>query len=163
MAEHKAEILWNREGARFIDNRYSRRHQWIFDGGIKVPASSSPQVVPVPLSEASAVDPAEAFVASLASCHMLWFLTIAARRGFTVESYRDEAIGIVGRNAENRLAVLEVTLRPQVIYSGPHPSEAESREMHAESHRQCFIANSVKTAVKCEPAGASTATGGRVG
>lgn len=93
MSEHKTTVIWNRDNARFTDNRYSRGHRWLFDGGIEVPASSCPQVVPPPLSVAAAVDPEEAFVASLSSCHMLWFLSIAAKRGLVIESYRDEAVG----------------------------------------------------------------------
>jgi len=151
MALHSAEIIWHRNGAAFTDNRYSRLHRWIFDGGVEVPASSSPQVVPLPLSSASAVDPEEAFVASLSSCHMLWFLSIAARRGFVVESYRDKAQGTVAKNAKGKQAVMEVVLRPQVTYAGNPPSEAESQAMHEESHDRCFIANSVSTDVRCEP------------
>lgn len=118
MAEHEAVIVWGREGAPFTDNRYSRAHRWLFDGGVEVPASSSPQVVPLPLSEAAAVDPEEAFVASLASCHMLWFLSIAAGRGFLVESYRDQAVRAMGKDESGRLAMTRVTLRPEARFGG---------------------------------------------
>jgi organic hydroperoxide reductase OsmC/OhrA len=152
MSTYTAVIVWERSGARFTDNRYSRGHRWHFDGGIEVSASSSPQVVPLPLSVARAVDPEEAFVASLASCHMLWFLSCAAKRGFLVERYHDEAIGVMARDADGRLAMTEVTLRPGVVFGGPNrPSVAEHEAMHHEAHGECFIANSVKTDVRCEP------------
>src|SRR5262245_54561777 len=119
MAEYKAIVTWDRPaGARFTDNRYSRAHRWTFDGGAQVPASSSPHVVPVPLSDPAGVDPEEAFVASLSSCHMLWFLSLAAKRGFVIESYRDEAVGILEKNAEGRPAITRVTLRPAIQFSG---------------------------------------------
>jgi len=100
MSQYTAVITWERNGAVFTDNRYSRAHRWNFDGGIELPASASPHVVPLPLSVAEAVDPEEAFVVALASCHMLWFLSIAAKQGFVVESYRDEATGVMAKNAE---------------------------------------------------------------
>ena len=152
MSEYTAVITWARNGAAFTDNRYSRGHRWSFDGGIEVPASASPHVVPLPLSVAAAVDPEEAFVAALASCHMLWFLSIAAKRGFVVESYRDEAAGVMAKNAAGRLAMTHVTLHPAVTFSGQlRPTAAQHQEMHHEAHEQCFIANSVTTDVRCEP------------
>ena len=153
MAEYKALVVWNRDGAAFTDNRYSRGHRWLFDGGIEVPASASPHVVPLPLSVAAAVDPEEAFVASLSSCHMLWFLSIAARRGFVVESYRDEAVGVLEKNASGKLAMTRVTLRPEVHFSGENrPPALDVAAMHHEAHAECFIARSVRTDVRCEPA-----------
>ncbi len=153
MGQYKAVIIWERNGAVFTDNRYSRGHRWQFDGGIEVPASSSPHVVPVPLSVAAAVDPEEAFVAALSSCHMLWFLSIAAKRGFLVESYRDEAVGVMAKNAAGKLAMTQVTLRPAVVFGGEErPPPGEVAAMHHEAHEQCFIASSVKTDVRCEPA-----------
>lgn len=152
MAEYEALIAWSRDGATFTDNRYSRGHRWLFDGGVEVPASSSPQVVPVPLSVAAAVDPEEAFVASLSSCHMLWFLSIAARRGFVVDSYQDAAVGIMAKDAAGKLAMTRVTLRPEVRFGGAaRPTQAEELDMHHEAHEQCFIASSVRTEVRCEP------------
>ena len=151
MSNYTATISWERNGAVFTDNRYSRAHRWTFDGGTEVPASSSPHVLPVPLSVAAAVDPEEAFVASLASCHMLWLLSIAARQGFVVESYRDEASGVLAKNAEGKLAMTQVTLHPQLVFAGEkRPSAAEHEAMHHEAHEKCFIANSVKTDVRCE-------------
>lgn len=152
MGEYTAFIEWKRAGASFADNRYSRKHVWRFDGGIEVAASSSPQVVPIPMSAAAAVDPEEAFVASLSSCHMLWFLSIAAKRGFVVESYRDDAVGVLARNSTGKMAMTLVTLRPAVEFAGDRfPAADELITMHHEAHEQCFIANSVHTEVRCEP------------
>ena len=152
MAEHTATILWTRNGAAFTDNRYSRGHTWQFDGGVKVPASSSPHSVRLPLSVEAAVDPEEAFVAALASCHMLWFLSLAAKRGFVVESYRDETVGVLGKNAEGKQAMTVVTLRPAVKFTGEcQPSALEIAALHHEAHESCMIANSVKSEVRCEP------------
>lgn len=152
MSEYTATISWERGDHAFTDNRYSRAHAWTFDGGLEVPASSSPHVVPLPYSDAAAVDPEEAFVASLSSCHLLWFLAIAARRGFRIDRYTDSAIGVLEKNESGRLAITRVTLRPQVIFSGDTlPARADIEAMHHEAHERCFIANSVKTEVRCEP------------
>lgn len=156
MSEHVAVVVWSRDGAVFTDNRYSRGHRWLFDGGVEVPASSSPTVVPLPLSIAAAVDPEEAFVVSLSSCHMLWFLSIAAKRGFLVDSYRDEAVGVMAKDSSGRLAMARVTLRPETHFAGDtRPTANDVVAMHHESHEQCFIARSVKTDVRCEPVGIS--------
>jgi organic hydroperoxide reductase OsmC/OhrA len=147
---YRATIDWERQGAKFTDSRYSRGHRWSFDGGVEVPASSSPGHVPLPYSVAAAVDPEEAFVASLSSCHMLCFLYLAAKRGHQVDSYHDEAVGLVGPDATGKPAVLEVTLRPSVVVAGTiEPAELE--ELHHAAHGDCFIANSVKTSIRCEP------------
>jgi organic hydroperoxide reductase OsmC/OhrA len=152
MAKHKSVVEWGRDGAVFTDNRYSRGHRWIFDGGLEVPASSSPHVIPVPLSILEAIDPEEAFVASLSSCHMLWFLSIAARRGFVVDNYRDEAVGVMSKDKAGNLAMTLVTLRPATTFGGERkPSFAEVESMHDEAHQQCFLARSVKSEVRCEP------------
>ena len=152
MTEYTSVVIWNRDGAAFLDNRYSRGHRWLFDGGVEVPASASPHVVPLPLSVAAAVDPEEAFVVSLSSCHMLWFLSIAAKRGFLVESYRDEALGTLAKDGDGKLAMTRVTLRPEVRFGGDkRPTADEVSALHHESHEQCFIARSVKTDVRCEP------------
>ena len=152
MSHHSADILWLRGDQDFLGNRYSRRHTIRFDGGAEWAGSSSPHVVPLPMSDASAVDPEEAFVASLSSCHMLWFLSIAAERGFCVDRYADSATGKMGANAERRLAMTVVTLRPDVRFSGGKlPSHDDIEAMHHAAHDQCFIANSVKTEVRCEP------------
>ncbi|MDB5843453.1 MAG: OsmC-like protein [Polaromonas sp.] len=152
MSRYTAEVLWLRNGGDFLGNGYSRRHLLLFDGGLQVPGSSSPQVVPVPLSDASALDPEEAFVASLSSCHMLWFLSVAARRGFCVERYFDAASGLMQRNADGKIAMTLVTLRPDVEFSGSvRPTRGELDQMHHAAHDACFIANSVKTEIRCEP------------
>jgi organic hydroperoxide reductase OsmC/OhrA len=153
MSEYQAQIVWRRDPLEvFTDNRYSRRHELHFDGGAVVPASSSPAVVPLPMSDDGAVDPEEMFVASLASCHMLWFLSLAAREGFRVDGYGDDATGVLARNAEGRLAMARVTLRPRVQCSGERqPTPAELQALHHEAHEACFIANSVRTEVLCEP------------
>jgi len=152
MSHYKATIGWNRNGAAFTDNRYSRLHSWNFDGGIEIPASASPHVVPLPLSVAEAVDPEEAFVAALASCHMLSFLFVAAKAGFVVDSYQDEATGVLAKNADGKLAMTQVTLYPKLVFSGKRPSADEHKAMHHEAHEMCFIASSVKTDVRCEAA-----------
>jgi len=152
MAQYVAEILWQRGEQDFLSNRYSRRHVMRFDGGVEVLGSSSPHVVPVPMSDPGAVDPEEAFVASLSSCHMLWFLSIAAKRRFCVDRYRDAAVGTMAKNAVGKMAMTVVTLHPEVTFSGVmHPTRAQIDQMHHEAHEECFIANSVKTEVRCEP------------
>jgi organic hydroperoxide reductase OsmC/OhrA len=149
---HTATVEWQRQGAVFTDNRYSRTHVWKFDGGAEVTASSAPQFVPVPLSDPRGVDPEEAFIASLASCHMLWFLAIAAKKGFIIESYTDAAEGQTGKNAQGQIAMLQVTLKPKVVFVGAkRPTEEEFQAMHHEAHEKCFIAASVKSEVKHEP------------
>lgn len=153
---HSATIEWSRGEARFTDNRYSRAHQWRFDGGAVVPASSSPQVVRIPLSDPSGVDPEEAFVASLSSCHMLWFLSIAAERGWVVDRYLDEAKGEMTKNERGQLVMSRVTLRPWVQFSGDAPTAEEEDAAHHEAHESCFIANSVRTEVLVEPNRGST-------
>lgn len=152
MAEYTAEIRWQRHDQPFTDHRYSRAHAWVFDGGAEVSASSSPHVVPPPYSDPSAVDPEEAFVASLSSCHMLWFLSIAAKRGFRLDRYVDHAVGVMEENPEGRVAITRVTLRPETRFSGERsPTEDELNAMHEAAHQACFIANSVKTDVCCKP------------
>jgi organic hydroperoxide reductase OsmC/OhrA len=135
-----------------LDQRYSRAHEWSFDGGARVKASSSPQVVPVPMSDASAVDPEEAFVASLSSCHMLWFLSLAAKAGYVVDRYEDRAQGVMSKDGRGKLAMTLVTLRPRVNFSGARrPSRAQLDALHHAAHEECFLANSVRSEVRCEP------------
>jgi organic hydroperoxide reductase OsmC/OhrA len=150
--EHRAQIHWTRGTAAFTDSRYSRAHTWAFDGGVTVPASSSPQVVRVPMSVEAAVDPEEALVAALASCHMLWFLSLAAGRGWRIEDYTDAAAGVMGHNPAGRVAMVRVTLHPRVSFSGAQqPTREDIVQLHAQAHEECFIANSVTTDVRCEP------------
>ena len=151
MANHTATVVWQRtEGAKFTDNRYSRAHRWEFDGGAVIPASAAPSVVPVPMSDPAGVDPEEAFVASLSSCHMLYFLFFAAKGGFVVDSYRDAAVGHMEKNAEGGQWMARVVLRPDVRFSGAAPDAAALAGMHDKAHHACFIANSVKTVVTVE-------------
>jgi organic hydroperoxide reductase OsmC/OhrA len=152
MSHYSAETVWERKDANFLDNRYSRRHVLRFDGGLEVPGSSSPSVVPLPMSDASALDPEEAFVSSLSSCHMLWFLTMAVKRKFCVDRYFDAATGVMEKNAEGKVAMTVVTLHPEVTFCGEKlPTRAELHKMHHDAHEACFIASSVKTDVRCEP------------
>jgi organic hydroperoxide reductase OsmC/OhrA len=152
MAKYTAEILWLRNEQDFLGNLYSRRHMLRFDGGAEVTGSSSPHVVPLPMSDAAAVDPEEAFVAALSSCHMLWFLSIAAKHKFCVDRYFDTAVGVMGKNTNGKISMLTVTLKPEVTFSGEQiPSRAQLDQMHHQAHEECFIANSVKTEVRCEP------------
>lgn len=148
---YEARISWKRDGAKFTDNRYSRGHDWSFDGGVRVPASSSPALVPLPYSVAEAVDPEEALVACASSCHMLWFLSLAAKRGFVVESYTDEASGMMDKTPEGKLAITRITLRPRIEFAGDKsPSAQELASLHHSAHNQCFIANSLKSEVVVE-------------
>ena len=152
MSTYTATIRWNRTGeGDFTRGQYSRSHEWAFDGGTVVPASASPGVVPSPWSDPAGVDPEEAFVASLSSCHMLFFLDFARRGGFIVDSYVDEALGEMGKDVSGRIAVTRVTLRPRVTYSGNQPTTEQITDLHHRSHEACFIANSVKTEVTVEP------------
>lgn len=152
MSTYSATIRWQRNGAAFTDQRYSRAHEWHFDGGAVVPGSSSPDNVPLPYSDAAAVDPEEAFVAALSSCHLLWFLHLAAKAGFVVDHYEDCAGGVMARNAEGKLAMTLVTLRPRANFAGERlPSRADIEALHHAAHEECFIANSVKSEVRCEP------------
>ncbi len=153
MATYSAEVTWAlKAGEQFDGNRYSRAHTWKFDGGLEVSASSSPHVVPVPMSDAAAVDPEEAFIASLSSCHMLWFLSVAAKHGFSVLEYRDLAKGTMGKNKNNKMAMLRIELSPYCTFTKDRVPTSEKLEaMHQEAHENCYIANSVTTKVICRP------------
>jgi organic hydroperoxide reductase OsmC/OhrA len=149
---YTAETIWDRGNQVFSDDKYSRQHLLRFDGGIEVPGSSSPQVVPLPMSVEAAIDPEEAFVSAISSCHMLWFLGIAAERGHVVDRYHDQAEGIMKRNAQGKVAVTHVTLRPLIVFSGTKlPTADDIAAMHHEAHEACFIANSVKTEIVVAP------------
>lgn len=149
MSEYFAKVKWTRSSNEdYIDNKYSRGHEWSFDGGVTVQASSSPHVVPLPYSIEENVDPEEAFIASLSSCHMLFFLSIAAKRKYVVDSYVDDAIGIMAIDSDGKMSMTQVTLRPDVQFSGSKkPTIEQLKKMHHQSHEQCFIANSVKTEI----------------
>jgi organic hydroperoxide reductase OsmC/OhrA len=150
---HTARILWESNTQDFTKNQYSRAHHWSFDGGQTVLASSSPHVVRVPFSDPSGIDPEEALVAAISSCHMLTFLYYAAKGGFTVLRYEDNAEGAMGKTAEGRLAVTRCTLKPAVQFKDRQPTPGELDHLHHVAHEECFIANSVKTEIICEPQG----------
>jgi organic hydroperoxide reductase OsmC/OhrA len=153
MGSYAATVSWNRgEGEVFTDNRYSRAHLWAFDGGAEVKASASPHIVPLPFSDPAGVDPEEAFIASLSSCHMLFFLSFAARDGFAVSSYVDHAVGKLAKGADGRTWMTRVSLRPDARFDGDkQPTAQEIEGLHHEAHEACFIANSVKTEVSVTP------------
>jgi organic hydroperoxide reductase OsmC/OhrA len=151
MHKYEAKVSWNRNGAKFLGQQYSRGHEWAFDGGVKVPASASPQAVRAPLSVVEAVDPEEALVAAASSCHMLFFLSLASKQGFVVESYMDEPFGMVEKNPQGKFAVTKITLRPKIQFSGEKlPSVAELSALHHAAHEECYIANSIKSEVVVE-------------
>jgi len=153
MSEHRATIVWKNDSPEFMQGRYSRAHTWTFDGGLSVPASASPSVVRPPLSNPAAVDPEEAFVASLSSCHMLTFVHLARRAGFQVDSYEDDAIGTMTPNERKVPWISAVALNPRVVYGGQRsPTPEEEAHLHHEAHEQCFVAQSVKTAITVNPA-----------
>ena len=154
MSEHKAIISWKRTGQDFLKGRYSREHTWTFDGGATVPASASPSVVPAPFVNPAAVDPEEAFVASVSSCHMLTFVFLASRKGFLVESYHDEAVGVTTKNEKGIPWVSSIKLNPIIVYGGDkRPSSEDVNQLHHDAHEQCFIANSVRTQIQVGGAG----------
>jgi organic hydroperoxide reductase OsmC/OhrA len=147
--KYSSTVVWEKQpNEAFVDNKYSRKHRWLFDG-IEVTASSSPQVVPLPLSYEYAIDPEESFVASLSSCHMLFFLSLAARNRYIIETYEDRAEGIVAKNEGGKMAVVSVTLHPKISFSGDKiPSNEEVDQLHHQAHEACFIANSVTTNIQ---------------
>jgi len=148
MSEHKATIHWQRTSPDFLKGKYSREHTWTFDGGATVSASPSPSVVPAPYSNPALVDPEEAFVAAISSCHMLTFLYLASRQGFQIDRYDDTAVGLVTKNEKGVPWVSSVTLNPKIVYSGGKlPAPADEELLHHLAHEQCFIANSIKTEV----------------
>ena len=149
MADYLATVEWRANGG-FRDGRYSRAHQWRFDGDAVVPASASPHVVRPPMSDPAGVDPEEALVASVSSCHMLWFLHLARDAGFDVAAYRDEALGRMGKDERGRMAVTRIVLRPEIDFVGPAPDAAALARLHDEAHERCFIANSLRTEILVE-------------
>jgi len=147
MSEHRATVHWNRQGTQFTPKEYTRDHLWKFEGGSEVRASAAPQY----LGNDALVDPEQAFVASLSSCHMLTFLSLAARDGFVVDDYEDEAVGLMERNAEKRIAITSVVLRPKITWGGEPPDPERLDKLHENAHKYCFIANSVTTEISVEP------------
>ena len=151
MSQHTAMIRWERKEEGFLSGKYSREHTWIFDGGAVVAASAAPTNVPAPFSNPANVDPEEAFVAAISSCHMLWFLYLASREGFQLDRYEDPAIGRMTPNEKGVKWVSQVVLRPRIDWSGAkRPSAMDVERLHHQAHEQCFIANSVKTEILVE-------------
>jgi organic hydroperoxide reductase OsmC/OhrA len=150
MSLHTAEVAWRSDGG-FAEGHYSRRHELRFDGGAVVTGSSSPSVVPAPMSDPAGVDPEEALVASVAACHMLWFLDLARRAGLDLLTYSDKAEAEMGRIAPGRMAIVKITLRPEIAFAGPTPDAAALAALHHEAHERCFIANTLKCEIVVEP------------
>lgn len=147
MSEYRATVVWRRGERPFTYKEYSRDHLWEFEGGSEVRASAAPKY----LGNEALVDPEQAFVAALSSCHMLTFLAVAAKGGFVVNEYEDDAVGYLQRNAEKKMAMTEVHLQPKIVWGGPEPSTAQLDELHHQAHEHCFIANSVRTEIKVKP------------
>ena len=152
MHQFFATVAWQRDGQDFAGQRYSRGHEWQFDGGLTVPASSSPLSVPLPMSVAENIDPEEALVAATSSCHMLFFLSLAAQRGYVIDDYRDAAVGDLGKNAAGRLAMTRIVLRPRIAFAGTPPSPEALAALHHDAHERCYIANSLTADVVVEGA-----------
>lgn len=151
MSSYTATVRWSRNGAEgFAKGQYSRAHEWAFDGGATVPAGPSPHIVPDPWGNPAGVDPEEAFVASLASCHMLFFVDFARRGGFVVDSYVDEAVGELEKRDDGKMWMSRVTLRPRISWGDGGPNEAAVADLHHRAHKACFIANSVTTEIIIE-------------
>jgi organic hydroperoxide reductase OsmC/OhrA len=150
VSTHVAELSWRSDG-EFASGRYSRRHELRFDGGAVVTGSSSPEVVPAPMSDPAGIDPEEALVGSAAACHMLWFLALAQQAGLDVESYADRAEGEMGRIGPGRTAITRIVLRPEIAFVGRAPAPDELARLHHEAHERCFIANSLKSEIVVEP------------
>lgn len=153
MHRYQAQIRWQRGQQTFTDNLYSRAHDWQFDGGLTVPASSSPLSVPLPMSVAAHVDPEEALVAAASSCHMLFFLWLACKQGYTVDSYSDLAVGEMDKNALGKIAITRIVLRPQIVFSGAQqPTPQQLAALHHQAHEDCYIANSLRAEIVIEAA-----------
>lgn len=150
MSIHRATVEWRSDG-EYASGRYSRRHEWRFDGGAQIAASASPDVVPVPMSDPAGVDPEEALVASVSSCHMLWFLSLAQAQGLEILSYADEAEGTMGRIAPGRIGLTRITLSPAIAFAAGPPEPEILDRLHHQAHERCFIANSLKTEIVVEP------------
>jgi organic hydroperoxide reductase OsmC/OhrA len=154
MSEHRATVRWEQSGGSFAKRQYSRAHQWSFDGGVTVPAAASVAAVPAQFTDPSAVDPEEAYVAAIASCHLLSFLPLAALGGFEVLRYEDDAVGKMTKNERGKMWVSEVELRPRITYAdGKAPSSEEEAELHHRAHDDCYIASSVRTEIRVRSAG----------
>ncbi len=156
MSAHTAHLSWQLADGDFATNKYSRAHTWSFDGGLTVPGSPSPSVIPAPWSDAAAVDPEEAYVASISSCHLLWFLHLARVKGYVVTAYEDQAAGELAKNEDGKPAITRVELRPRATFTPEKvPDEAALEALHHAAHEACFIANSVKSEIVCFPTAVS--------
>jgi organic hydroperoxide reductase OsmC/OhrA len=151
MSEHRATIAWERRSSEFAYNTYNRSHTVDYGGGIRVPATAAPANIPPTAIEGHGMDPEQAFVGALSSCHMLWFLHMACRANYVVDRYEDEASGVLEKNAEGRMAITRVTLRPVVRFAGRAPSAEEHAQLHEGAHQRCFVSNSVTTDVTIAP------------
>ncbi len=151
--KHYAKLRWKKKPEEvFTNHKYSRLHTWLFDGGTAVRASSSPEIIPAPMSDVSAIDPEEAFIAALSSCHMLFFLSVTASRQYVVDSYEDEVEGITEKDENKKISITKITLRPKVIFSGDNiPSSNEIKFFHETAHKKCYLANSVKAKISIHP------------
>lgn len=158
MARHGAAISWVSDG-NFVSGKYSRGHEWRFDGGAVVRGSSSPSVVPAPMSDPAGVDPEEALIASASSCHMLWFLALAQDAGLDVLSYRDEAVGLMGKDDRGRIGLTRISLRPLIAFAGRQPGAEQLAALHHEAHEKCFIANSLRSEIVVEQETAADSPG----
>jgi organic hydroperoxide reductase OsmC/OhrA len=148
MSTYLATVIWQRNDEDFLAHKYSRAHVWQFDGGTEIAASASPHIVPLPWSREENVDPEEAYIAAISSCHMLFFLDIAAQRGLQVERYEDHATGRMGKNEEGKIALVRIALNPEIEFSSQsQPDQATIDAIHQQAHEQCFLANSVKTEI----------------
>lgn len=147
MLEHRATIVWNRQGTEFTYKEYTRDHVWKFEGGSEVRASAAPKY----LGNDALVDPEQAFVASLSSCHMLTFLALAARDGFVIDNYEDPAVGFMERNDQKKIAITRVVLHPKITWEGEPPNQEKLDELHHQAHEHCFIASSVITKIEVAP------------
>jgi len=149
MSEHRAHVTWEQTGGPFAKRQYSRAHRWSFDGGVTVPAAASPSNVPAQFTDPSAVDPEEAYVAAISSCHLLSFLPLAALAGFEVLRYEDDAVGRMTKNERGAAWVSEVDLSPRITWAeGKAPDAAREAELHHRAHEECYIANSVRTEIR---------------
>lgn len=152
MATHHATIRWFASpGEDYAKGQYSRAHSWSFDGGAIVPASASPHIVPMPWADPDAIDPEEAFVASAASCHMLFFLDFARRAGLVVTGYEDEAEGEMHKGSDGKVRITRIALRPKIMFGGGGPDQAVLDDLHHKAHEACFIANSITSEIVIEP------------
>lgn len=145
----KSRIVWRKEADEiFLDGKYERTHQWIMNDGAKIDVSASPEIVPMPMSDPSLIDPEEAFLSSISSCHMLFFLSIAAKKKIIVEVYEDTPIALMGNNENGKMAILSIELQPIVKFVGDkQPTDATVKRMHQLAHANCFLANSINAKI----------------